>query len=426
MTQQEFRRLVEQFRSGRMTRRELLMVAGIAGAAAVVAACAGAATTLAPTFAPTAAPSATPPPSPTMAPSASPSASAAASAAAVSCDLPTAALPGGPTSVGDSLAIFNWAQYLNPDNKTLFGKLYNVSNLTEDNYPSNEDMLAKLQAGGLGQYDICAPTGYMVEIMVKQNLAEPIDLSKVPNAQYIDSRFVNLPFDSGSAPHYVAKDWGTTGFGYRSKYVKEKPQSWADFWTLTTGKYSGKVNVLDSAPEVIGAALKKNGFSYNSVDPNELNTALQDLIALKPHLASISSTYIPQVESGDIWLALGWNGDFSSIKANKGSEDTVYVIPAEGSEFWVDTWVIPKGAPHIDAAHAFINFILTPSVQAKETDYTYYASGESAATPCIDKSITGDPSIYPAPDVLAKLEAAKDLGSATTLRDDIWTKFKSA
>jgi spermidine/putrescine transport system substrate-binding protein len=419
MTRAEFDRLVAQVKSGRMTRRELIIVAGVAGAGVVLAACSGSAASIAATLLPpTAAASPTP---------ASTSASLApsASAAAVSCDLPTAAAPGA-GSIGDSLAIYNWAQYLNPDNKTLFSKLYNVPNLTEDNYPSNEDMLAKLQAGGTGQYDICCPTGYMVEIMVKSDLAEPIDLTKVPNAKYVDAQFTNLPFDAGSPPHYIAKDWGTTGFGYRSKYISEKPASWADFWTLTTGKYSGKVNVLDSAPEVIGAALKKNGFSYNSVDPNELKTALNDLIALKPHLASISSTYIPQMESGDFWMALGWNGDFSSIKGNKGSGDTVYVIPTEGSEFWVDTWAIPKGAPHLDAAHAFINFILTPAVQAKETDYTYYASGESVATPCIDPAISGDPGIYPASDVIAKLEAAKDLGNGTKLRDDIWTKFKSA
>ena len=101
-------------------------------------------------------------------------------------------------------------------------------------------------------------------------------------------------------------------------------------------------------------------------------------------------------------------------------------IGAEGSEVWVDTWAIPKSAPHIDAAHAFIDFILTPSVQAKETDYTYYASGESAATPCIDPTISGDPGIYPSADVISKLEAAKDLGEGTKLRDEIWTKFKSA
>ena len=174
------------------------------------------------------------------------------------------------------------------------------------------------------------------------------------------------------------------------------------------------------------SSLKKNGFAYNSVDPTELNTALQDLLALKPHLASISSDYISQVESGDLWLALGWNGDFASIKSNKSSTDTVYVIPSEGTEFWVDTWVIPKNAPHPDAAHAFINFILTPGVQGKETGYTYYASPESPATPCVDPTISADPSIYPAADVVAKLEAAKDLGAGTKLRDKLWTQFKSA
>jgi spermidine/putrescine transport system substrate-binding protein len=419
MTQRDFDRLVEQVQTGRMTRRQLIIAAGFAGAAAVLAACSNAASSLAPSVAPASL-------SPTAAPSATAAASAsvAASAAAVSCDLPTSAV--GSASVGDSLAIYNWAQYLNPDNKKLFGQLYKVANVTEDTYPSNEDMLAKLQAGGIGQYDIVVPTGYMVEIMVKQGLAEPLDLSKIPNYQYVDDRFKKMPFDAGDPPHYVAKDWGTTGFGYRAKYVKETPTTWADFWTLTTGKYSGKVNVLDSSPEVIGAALKKNGFGYNSVDPTELKTALNDLLALKPHLASISSDYIAQVESGDFWMALGWNGDFASVKSNKGSEDVVYVIPSEGTEFWVDTWVIPKNAPHPAAAHAFIDFILTPSVQGKESGYTYYASGESAATPCIDTAISGDVSIYPAADVIGKLEAAKDLGDGTKLRDKIWTQFKSA
>ncbi len=425
MTREEFDRLVEATRSGRLSRRELIIVAGLAGAAAVLAACSSSLATLAPTAAPSAPPSTGPTAAPS--PSASAAASASASAAAVSCDLPTAPLAGAPTSVGDSLAIYNWASYLNPDDKALFGKLYNVPNISEDNYPSNEDMLAKLQAGGTGQYDIVAPTGYMIEIMNKSGLAEPLDLSKIPNYQYVDDRFKNLPFDSApGGPHYVVKDWGTTGFGYRSKLVKEQPTSWADFWKLAMGPYSGKVTVLDSAPEVIGAALKKNGYSYNSVDPKELDVALQDLLALKPHLAAISSNYIPKVESGDAVMALGWNGDFASIKANKGSEDTMYVIPSEGTEFWVDTWAIPKDAPHPDAAHAFINFILQPSVQAKETGYTYYATGESAAIPCIDKSISGDASIFPPADVIAKLEAAKDLGEGTKLRDEIWTKFKSA
>lgn len=428
MNRVEFDRLVEAVRSGRMTRRELIMVAGLAGAATVLAACASSVASLAPTLAPTAAPTTAPTTAPTAAATAAATASPIASVAAgVSCDLPTAAFTDAPTSVGDSLAIFNWASYLSPDDKALFGKLYNVPNISEDNYPSNEDMLAKLQAGGTGQYDIVAPTGYMIEIMNKDGLAEPLDLSKIPNYQYVDDRFKNLPFDAApGGPHYVAKDWGTTGFGYRSKFVKETPTSWADFWKLATGPYSGKVTVLDSSPEVIGAALKKNGFSYNSVDQKELDAALQDLLALKPHLAEITSTYIPKVESGDVVLALGWNGDFASVKANKGSEDVVYVIPSEGTEFWVDTWAIPKDAPHPDAAHAFIDFILDPAVQGKETNFTYYATPETVAIPCVDSSLSGDKSVFPDPATLSKLEAAKDLGEGTKLRDEIWTKFKSA
>jgi len=408
MMQTEFDRLVEMVKTGRLTRRQLLAVAGLGGAAAVLAACSSAISSIAPSVAPTSVP--------TVAPTAVPSIDA--------CSLPTASALKG--TVGDSLAIYNWAQYLNPDDKTLFGTLYGVTNVSEDNYPSNEDLLAKLQAGGVGQYDIACPTGYMVEILIKEGLVEPLDLSKIPNYQYIDAAFKKMPFDSGDTPHYAAKDWGTTGFGYRSKFITTAPKSWADFWSLATGAASGKVSVLDSSPEVIGAALKKNGFSYNSVVPSELAIALADLIALKPHLAAITSSYKDQVEAGDFWMSLGWNGDFAVITGTKGSEDAVYVVPTEGTEAWVDTWVIPKGAPHLAAAHAFIDFILQPSVQAKETDYTYYASPVSAATGCIDPKISTDASIYPAPEVIAKLEAAKDLGDGSKARDAVWTKFKTA
>ena len=408
MDQNEFDRLVELVKNGRLTRRQLLAVAGLGGAAAVLAACSSAVSSLVPSVAPTTAPVATATTTPSV----------------DVCALPTASALKG--TLGDSLAIYNWAGYLNPDDKTLFSTLSGVTNLTEDNYPSNEDLLAKLQAGGVGQYDIACPTGYMVEILIKEGLVEPLDLSKIPNAQYIDAAFKKMPFDPGDTPHYVAKDWGTTGFGYRSKFITTAPKSWADFWSLAAGAASGKVSVLDSSPEVIGAALKKNGFSYNSVDPAELQTALNDLLALKPHLASITSSYKDQVEAGDFWMSLGWNGDFAVITGTKGSEDAVYVVPTEGTEAWVDTWVIPKGAPHLEAAHAFLDFILQPSVQAKETGYTYYASPVSAATSCIDVAISGNASIYPAADVIAKLEAAKDLGDGSKLRDEVWTKFKTA
>ena len=325
------------------------------------------------------------------------------------------------TKLEGTVNLYNWQGYINPDDVKAFQQQFGQK-VTQDFYVSNEAMLAKLQAGAKG-YDIVVPTGYMVEIMIKQGLLFKLAKDHLPNFKYVDARFANQPFDPGNQ-YSVPKDWGTTGFGYRTDLLPQMT-SWADFWQIATTKASGKVTVLDGENEVIGSALKMLGFSYNSVDQNELNQAKAKLMQLKPHLLSITSTeYITLMQSGQSILSLGWNGDFFAVQTKQPK--VVYIVPTEGSELWMDNWSILKTAPDPVAAHAFLNFFMDPHVAGKEISVTYYAQCISAAKAFIDATILNNPSIYPSASVIDKLEAQKALGDGQRLRDEIWTEFKAA
>ncbi len=330
-----------------------------------------------------------------------------------------------PASLGTKLEgtvnLYNWQAYINPDDVKAFEQQFGQK-VTQDFYVSNEDLLAKLQAGAKG-YDVVVPTGYMVEILIKQGLLFKLAKDHLPNFKNVDARFTNQPFDPGNQ-YSVPKDWGTTGFGYRTDLLPSMA-SWADFWRIAKTTASGKVTVLDGENEVIGSTLKMLGYAYNSVDQNELNQAKAKLMELKPHLLSITSTqYIDLMQKGQAILSLGWNGDFFAVQTKQPK--VVYIVPSEGSELWMDNWSILKTAPDPVAAHAFLNYLMDPHVAAKEISITYYAQVISAAKPYIDPAILNNSSIYPPASVIDKLEAQKALGDGQRLRDEIWTEFKAA
>ena len=335
---------------------------------------------------------------------------------------PTTPAEGSATAELESeLNIYNWAAYLNPASRKAFAKEFDVET-TLDFYSSNEELIAKLQ-GGAGGYDIVAPTGYAVQIMADEGLLYELDHERIPNMSNVDPRFLGLSFDPENA-YSMPKDWGTTGFGYLQDFVDEEMTTWEDFFTLAE-KYSGKYTVLDSSPEVIGAGLKRHGYSYNSTNPDEINQSVDDLIAIKSHIAAItSSEYRQMMSRGDAWVSLGWNGDFFYVLEDQPS--VKYVIPEEGTEFWIDAWAIPASAPHPNIAMEWINWILTPENQGRETNYTYYASPVTGAQEFTDEALASDPSIYPEPEVIEALEANSGDPEALDLRSEGWTTFKSA
>jgi spermidine/putrescine transport system substrate-binding protein len=327
-------------------------------------------------------------------------------------------------ALGGTLFYYNWADYVNPKTYPAFEKATGVK-VKKDFYVSNEALQAKLQGGAKG-YDLVVPTGYMIQILAGANQLQEIDYSKLPNVEAnIDPKFQGLPFDPDDK-FSVPKDWGTTGFMYRTDLVKEKPASWKDFFELTKGQYSKKVTVLDGIPEVVGSTLVMLGHSYNSDDEAELEQAKQELIKLKPHLLAITSTeYKQMLISGRAVMALGWNGDGAAVAAKKPAE---YVIAEEGGEFWVDSYAIPVGANNPDAAHAWINYVYDPKNNAVETEYTYYGSPlkRDVLKPAIDPAVFKNTDVFPPEPTLEKLEPNEVTPAGTKIRDRIWTEFKSA
>jgi spermidine/putrescine transport system substrate-binding protein len=329
--------------------------------------------------------------------------------------------PVGPME--NALSLYNWDQYLAPDTLKAFQTKYPTVTVNNATFASNEDMLAKIQAGAKG-YDIVVPTGYMVEIMIQKGLLLRLDKRQLPNFSHVDARFRNPGYDPGSS-YSIPKDWGTTGFGYRTDKVSGTMTSWKQFFD-NAAQYSGKVTVLDGATETVGMALKYFGYSYNSDSDQELSKARDLLIKFKRHVGAITSTYKADLTNGNMTYSMGWNGDFEALKGQTPVPPVQYVVPKEGSELWVDTWAVLKTAPHPVAAHAFINLLLDPKMQAQEIQYTYYAQPDSDALPLIPDAIKSDPIVYPTDAALAPLETRKATAKGQRSRDQIFSEFKAA
>jgi spermidine/putrescine transport system substrate-binding protein len=325
-----------------------------------------------------------------------------------------------PSKLEGELSIYNWASYVDPKTYPAFERKFDVS-ITEDNYASNEDALAKLQAGAKG-YDIVVPTGYMVETMAQKGLLFELDKSQIPNLANVEDRFLGLAFDPQNR-YSVPKDYGTTGFGYRSKLVSEEMASWEDFFRLAP-KYSGRYTVLNSPPEVVGAALKMLGYSYNTTDAKEVGDATRELVKLKPHIRKITSSMREILISGEVFVSLTWNGEIGYVALD--APDARYVIPREGTEVWTDNWSVVAGAPHPAAAHAFLNWHLQPRVQARDTEYHFYGAVVEGEERFLKPPIANDPAVYPSEDVASKLEVADASPEWLALRNEAWTKFKAA
>jgi spermidine/putrescine transport system substrate-binding protein len=330
----------------------------------------------------------------------------------------------GAAKLAGTLHYYNWADYVNPETYKAFTADTGVK-IKKDFFVSNEELQAKLQGGARG-FDLAAPTGYMVQILAEAGLLEELDKSQLPTvAKTIDPQFTKLPYDPEDK-WSVPKDWGTTGFMYRTDLVKEKPTTWKDFVELTKGPYSGKVTVLDGIPECVGSMLVMLGYSFNSEDEGEIDEAKQELIDLKPHLLAITSTeYKQMLIGGKAVMALGWNGDGAAVAAKKPAE---YVVAEEGGEFWVDAYVIPTGAKNPTAAHAWIDYCYDPEHNALETEFTYYGSPlkRDLMEPVLDKKVFKNDDVFPPESTLEKMEPNSVSPEGTKLRDRAWTEFKAA
>jgi spermidine/putrescine-binding protein len=320
------------------------------------------------------------------------------------------------------LHVYNWSEYIDPEIYTDFEEEFGIK-VVEDTFSSNEDLLAKLQAGASG-YDIIVPSDYMVTIMRELELLAPLDYDNIPNFENIDDLFLDPPYDPGNL-YCVPYQWGTTGIGYDSEVFDEAPDSWAYlFDPEMAAPYAGQMSMLNDSREAFAAALAYLGYSINTTDEAELEAAKQVLIQQKEWVSAYDSDgFEDLLAAGEVVIGHGWSGDY--FAAAEEAEQVWYIIPKEGGVVWTDNLCIPKTAPNQEAAEEFINYLLRPEVGAKITNYTWYGSPNAASEEFIDAEILEEPAIYPPPEVMDKLEFLRDVGEATAIYDRLWTEIKT-
>jgi len=325
--------------------------------------------------------------------------------------------------LGDRLVFSTWPNYHNPANLEEFTETTGV-NIQVNAFGSNEEMLAKLQAGGAG-WDVFVPTNYTITTYVELGLIQELDLSLLPN---FDANAQN-PVFAGPATvngkvYAVPKNWGTTGFVVNTKNITSGPKSWKDFFDVTMGAGSGHTIVHDYQLTTIGAAMCALGFSFNSIVPDELDKAEKLLIDSKPHLFAITSDYQPGMRSGDAWMSICWTGDGKQL--NTDMPEMEYVVASDGGELWSDFYAIPSDAPHLEAAYAFMNYMQDPYIQARDFAVHGYPTSDSRVDAMLPASTLNDPILYPAKELMDGLE----FGAAKTLTDpgraEVIARFKSA
>lgn len=327
------------------------------------------------------------------------------------------------SDIGDRVSIATWPNYYDPANYEMFTKMTGAD-VRISVFGSNEEMLAKLQAGGTG-WDVIVPTNYTISTYVELDLFQPLDLARLPNFEqsaYIP-RFIEPGTVNGKV-YAVPKNWGTTGFVVNRDKLTMTLDSWKTFWDVTRAEGSGRVMVHDYQLTTIGNALKYFGYSFNSVDPGELADAEKLLIESKPHLFAITSDYQPSMRSTDAWMSIAWTGDGLQLKRDMPQID--YVLGKEGGELWSDFYAIPKNAPHLDAAYAFINFLLDPEVNAREVAVHGYPTPDRRTTALLPEEMTSDPIMYPAKELLDPLEFGAAVTLTDPLRAEIMARFKAA
>lgn len=323
-----------------------------------------------------------------------------------------------PAAEAATLNLFHWADYI-PDSLLLQFEQETGIRVQMDVYTSNEEMLAKLMAGGLGLYDLAVPSDDHVEIMIAQGLLEPIDHRLIPNLVHIGSQFLNPPFDPGNR-YSLPYMWGTTGLAYNRRYITEPITSWADLWNPAL---AGRIVLLDDTRQVMGIGLQALGYSLNETDPRRLQAALEKLAELAPLVRAYDSI-APKAMllAEEAWVAQIWSGD--AVVSMQENPDIVYVLPREGGVFWQDNLVIPRGAPNREAAHAFIDFLYRPDISARLAEAFPYGTPNITALEMLPDEIRQNPAAYPDPEIVQRAEWLRDVGEAVLLYDRLFMELK--
>ncbi len=303
---------------------------------------------------------------------------------------------GGNTLAGKpvekDLVIYNWSEYDAGSTFKKFRAAHPGTKVTETFYSSNDELLAKLAAGGTG-YDIIVPSQNAVAQLITQNGLMSLDKALLPNLKNLDPKFIKAEYDPTGNFH-VIKDYGITMIFYMNTVVTDHPKTMLDFYNLLPKYVSkGRTNILDGAEEVIPLALMALGIDPNTDKASDFAKVKNFLLGIRKGVTTIdSSNYINDAISGKIILSQGWNGDVRRIyQARKKQGDITPVLLSGMSEVWSDNWCIPVSAPDPVAAHAWINWLLEPTTAVAEMNYHNYPIPIPSALDAMPSALKNDP-----------------------------------
>ena len=318
--------------------------------------------------------------------------------------------------------VYNWGEYIDPDVIDLFEEETGIDVVYEE-YETNEIMYPKIQSGAIA-YDVVCPSDYMIQRMIDNDLLAEINYDNIPNLKYIDDIYMKMsqgfdPENKYSVPYL----WGTVGILYNKSMVDEPVDSWGILWDE---KYKDSILMQDSVRDAFAVALKYLGYSLNSTDLDELQAAKNLLIEQKP---LVQAYVIDQVRDKMIGneAALGVIYSGEALYCQEENPDLEYAIPKEGTNLWIDSWVIPKNAKNKENAEAFINFLCKPEIAKMNFEYITYSIPNTAGRELIeDPAMRNSTVAFPDVSQLTNCETFNFLGDKNeALYNELWREVKS-
>ena len=322
----------------------------------------------------------------------------------------------------NQVIVYNWGEYLDPEVITLFEKETGI-NVVYEEFETNEIMYPKVQSGAIA-YDVVCPSDYMIQRMIENDLLAELNFDNIPNIKNIGQEYFkqSRQFDSENK-YSVPYCWGTVGILYNKTMVDEPIDSWSVLWDE---KYKDSILMQDSVRDAFAVALKYKGHSLNSTDLDELEEAKELLIKQKP---LVQAYVIDQVRDKMIGneAAIGVIYSGEAIYTQLENPNLEYVIPKEGSNVWIDSWVIPKNAKHKENAEDFINFLCRPDIAKMNFDYITYSTPNTAARELIeDPAIRNSKIAFPDASELERCETFQFLGDKNdAIYNKLWREIKS-
>lgn len=326
------------------------------------------------------------------------------------------------TSGTEQVIIYNWGEYIDPEVLDMFEEETGIQVIYEE-FETNEIMYPKIQSGAIA-YDLVCPSDYMIQKMIQNDLLQPLNFDNIPNAKNIGQVYYEKSRQFDPENQYsIPYCWGTVGILYNTKMVDEPIDSWTVLWDT---QYKDNILMQDSVRDAFAVALKTLGYSLNSTSIHELTQAKDLLVQQKP---LVQAYVIDQVRDKMIGseAAIGVIYSGEAIYTQTENPDLAYVVPKEGSNMWIDSWVMPKNAPNKENAEKFLDFLCRPEIALMNFEYiTYSTPNEKARELIEDPAIRNSEIAFPGDSILSRCETFTYLGEdADEVYNQLWREVKS-